>query len=190
VSTYSDFSIPIPDDAALERGLADEFDDDLPRGPQPLQLSRRATFAIALALALALAGGAAVMAFNLGKATTSEPAAKVDLAKRVADARAAGIAIGTKSGYQSGFAKGLEKGTNASSLTSYNRGFKRGRKRGLADGLRDGRRRGFSDGADSVAGQYQKAIAQLTAALDQTKKDLAKAEKRAAAAEKGTPPAK
>jgi hypothetical protein len=184
MSTYSESAFPIPDDVEIE------IEDDLPRGPRAGQLSRRATFAIALVLALALAGGAAAMAFNVGKATQSEPAAKVDVAKKVADVRTAALATGEKTGYDKGFAAGLEKGTNASALTAFNRGFARGKKRGVADGLRDGRRRGFSDGADSVSGKYQKAIADLTTALEKTKKDLAAAEKRAAAAEKAATTAK
>ena len=180
MSSYSDISITVPDDA----DLAAEFDDDLPRGPRAGTLSRRVTFVIALLLALALASGAAAMAFNVGKATQSEPAARVDVAKQVVDARAAGIDDGGKAGYKTGFAAGLEEGSNASSLTSFNRGFARGRKRGIAEGLRDGRRRGFSDGVDSTSGTYQKAIDDLTKALDRTKKDLAAAEKRAEAAAK------
>ena len=178
MSTYSESAFPVPDDVEFE------IEDDLPRGPRAANLSRRATFAIALVLSLALAGGAAAMAFNVGKATQSEPAAKVDVAKKVADARTAALAEGEKTGYDKGYAAGLEKGTNASSLTAFNRGFARGKKRGTVEGLRDGRRRGFSDGADSVSGKYQSAIAQLTAALEQTKKDLAAAQKRAAAADK------
>ena len=176
MSTYSESAFPVPDDVELA------LEDDLPRGPRAGTLSRRVTFAIALVLALALAGGAAAMAFNVGKATQSEPAAKVDVARKVSDARAAGVAEGTKAGYDDGFAKGVEKGTNASALTAFNRGFARGRKRGVAQGLRDGRRRGFSDGADSVSGRYQKAIDDLTKSLDQTKKDLAAAEKAAKSA--------
>ncbi len=178
MSTYSESAFPVPDDVEFE------IEDDLPRGPRPLALSRRVTFAIALVLALALAAGAAAMAFNVGKATQSEPAAKVDVEKQVADAHAAGVAAGTKSGYDSGYAAGLEKGTNASSLKSFNRGFARGKKRGLAEGLRDGRRRGFSDGADSTSGRYQAAIADLTAQLEQANKDLTAAEKAAAKAAK------
>ena len=178
MATYSDIAVPIPDDVELE------LEDDLPRGPRAGTLSQHATFAVALILALALAAGAAAMAFNVGKAAQSEPAAKVDVAKRVADARAAALAEGTKTGYAKGFAAGLGKGTNAAALTSYNHGFARGKKRGIAQGVRDGRRRGFSDGANSVAGKYQKAIADLTTALTQANKDLAAALKRAAAAEK------
>ncbi len=178
MSTYSEAAFPADDDVELA------LEDDLPRGPRAGVLSRRATFAIALVLAVALAGGAAAMAFNVGKATQSEPAAKVDVAKKVSDAHAAGVLAGTKAGYDDGYAKGLEKGTNASSLTSFNRGFARGKKRGIADGLRDGRRRGFSDGADSVSAKYQQAIGDLQKTLDATKKDLLKAQKRADAAGK------
>jgi hypothetical protein len=182
VATYSDISIGLPDDAALESGLLGELEDDLPRGPRPLTLSRRATFGVALALALALAVGAAMMAYTVGKATQSEPAAKVDVARQVADARAAGIADGKKAGYGTGFAAGLEKGTNASAEKSFNRGFARGKKRGIAQGLRDGRRRGFSDGVDSTAGKYQGVIAALTTQLEKATKDLAAAKKAAKAA--------
>ncbi len=176
MSTYSESAFPVPDDVGFE------LEDDLPRGPRPLALSRRVTFAIALALALALAAGAAAMAFNLGKATQSEPAAKIDVEKQVADANAVGFAAGKKAGYDGGYAAGLEKGTNASSEKSFNRGFARGKKRGTAEGLRDGRRRGFSDGADSVSGKYQGAITTLTTQLEKAKKDLAAAEKSAAKA--------
>ena len=100
------------------------------------------------------------MAFNVGKATQSEPAAKVDVAKKVADAHAAGPRRRARRPATTRATRpGLEKGTNASSLTAFNRGFARGKKRGIAEGLRDGRRRGFSDGADSVSGKYQSAIA-------------------------------
>lgn len=178
MSTYSDSAFPVADDVGFE------IEDDLPRGPRPLALSRRVTFALALALALALAAGAAATAFNLGKATQSEPAAKIDLEKQVADANAAGFAAGQKAGYDGGYAAGLEKGSNGSSEKSFNRGFARGKKRGIAEGLRDGRRRGFADGADSVSGKYQGAISNLTAQLDQAKKDLAAAEKAATKAQK------
>jgi flagellar biosynthesis/type III secretory pathway protein FliH len=178
MSTYSESAFPVPDDVGFE------LEDDLPRGPRPLALSRRVTFAIALVLAVALAAGAAAMAYNVGKATQSEPAAKVDVEQQVAAANAAGVAAGTKAGYDNGFAAGLEKGTNASSEKAFNRGFARGKKRGIAEGLRDGRRRGFSDGADSVSGKYQAAIATLTAQLEQANKDLAAAEKAADKANK------
>jgi flagellar biosynthesis/type III secretory pathway protein FliH len=183
MSTYSDISITVPDDSALEA----ELEDDLPRGPRAGTLSQRVTFGIALGLVLALAAGAAAMAYTVGKATQSEPAAKVDVTKRVATARAGALDEGKKIGYQSGFAAGLEKGTNAAAEKSYNRGFSRGKKKGLAQGLRDGRRRGFSDGVDSTAGKYQRAIADLTAALQQSQKDLAAAEKAAKAAKAANP---
>jgi hypothetical protein len=185
MSTYSESAFPVADDIELE------FEDDLPRGPRAGALSQRARFGIALVLAVALAMGAAMTAFNLGKATTSTPAAKVDVAKQIADARAAALAQGEKTGYGKGLADGQVKGANASALTSFNRGFARGKKRGIAQGLRDGRRRGYSDGVDAATGRYQASIAALTRALEKANKDLAAAKKGAAAAAKagtGTTP--
>ena len=180
MSTYSESAFPAADDIELE------FEDDLPRGPRTGTLSQRSRFGIALVLAVGLAVGAATTAFNLGKATTSTPAAKIDVAKQIAGARAAALAQGEKTGYAKGLADGQVKGANATALTSFNRGFARGKKRGIAQGLRDGRRRGYSDGVDSATSRYQASITALTTALQKANKDLVAAQKKSAAAKGGT----
>ena len=157
MSTYSESAFP--DDVEFE------LEDDLPRGPRPLALSRRVTFAIALVLALALAGGAAAMAFNVGKATQSEPAAKVDVAQQVADANAAGVAAGTKAGLRQrlrgrareGHERVVREGVQPRLRARQEARHRRGPARRPP-------RAGFSDGADSVSGKYQKAITDLTTA--------------------------
>src|SRR5689334_5863345 len=168
MATYGDISVPFDDDLGIE------IEDDLPRGPRSGSLPRHVTTALAVLFAVGIAAGAAYMAYNVGRArsapTTTQSGVNVDQA--VAQARAAGVAAGQKAGYAQGYNAGLAKGTNDASLKSFNRGFARGKKRGYAQGVRDGRRRGFSDGVDSVGQQYQQAIADLNASLDQAKKDV------------------
>jgi hypothetical protein len=174
MATYGDLSVPFDDDLGIE------IEDDLPRGPRSGSLPRHITTAIAVLFAVGIAAAAAYMAYNVGQARSTPTTTQgVNVDQAVAQARAAGVAAGQKAGYAQGFNAGVAKGTNAASLKSFNRGFARGKKRGYAQGVRDGRRRGFSDGVDSVGQRYQQAIADLNASLDQAKKDVKAANKKA-----------
>ncbi len=165
-------------DTALAFPTELDLVDDLPRGPSR-RLPRQVTFVLALLACVLLAVGAAGAAYTVGGAAREVPAVQADIGVLVADARAAGLAEGRKSGYDGGFAAGVTEGESTASKKSFARGYVHGTKRGYTDGLRDGRRRGYSDAVDDTATKYKKALDDIAKVLEQSKKDLLAAEKRA-----------